>query len=374
MIFEVEKDLLLRAISTADSIISVKSVNHLLSLCLMNIRENKIEIVSTDKDIMLKTCINVNAKLHNEFSFLVNAKKLFSIIKEFPKGEVQINVDENYNINVKSKSLKGNYSLIGMAKGEFPEFPKIEEIVSFEFDQADLKDMIRKVSYAVATDNIKPVFCGVFFSVEDKGKLSAVATDARRLSLCSLPVDPTLQLKEGVIIPSKTIGEVNKLLTDNGKCVFSISSNMCCFEIGNTEIISRMIDGQFPNYKQVIPRDFSELIIIKRQHFIDTLRRIMVFTKEPFYKVLIKIEGEIMFISTESHDFGKAEEEVEIFSTNNSKFEFFLSANYLYDSFREMDCDEVEVKIQMNSSPIVITPKGKKDELSVVMPINIKND
>lgn len=368
MNFEVDKDVLLKSLITADSVISAKSANYILSLCLMNVFKDRLEIITTDNDIMLKTILEV--KSSKEFSFLVNGKKLVNIIKEFPKGDIQINVDENYSVGIISNSIKGNYNLVGKEKGEFPEFKKIEEILSFEIEQTDLKDLIRKVSYSVATDNIKPAFSGVFFTTEENAKLTAVATDAKRLSLFSLPVDSSLKLKEGIIIPKKTIGEVYKLLTDNGKCVFSIGLNMCSFEIENTQIISRLIDGQFPNYKQVIPREFGETVIVERQKFLDTIRRVIVFTKEPFYKVSFRLEGEVLFVCAESQEFGKAEEELHVTAVNNSKLEFFLSANYLYDSLREMDDEEIEIKILMPTSPIVVKPRGKKDELSVIMPIN----
>lgn len=372
MNFEVEKDLLLKSLIMADSIITAKSANYILSLCLINVTKNKLEIVTTDKDIMLKTAITVESA--NDFSFLVNGKKLANIIKEFPKGDVAVSVDENYSVSISSKSLKGNYTLVGMPKGDFPEFHKIDEVVSFEIEQTELREMIRKVVYSVANDNIKPAFCGIFFSTDESAKLTAVATDAKRLSMFSLPIDPSLKLKEGIIVPKKAIGEVYRVLSDSGKCVFSIGLNMCSVKIENTEIVSRLIDGQFPNYKQVIPREFSETIVIPREKFLDTIRRVMVFTKEPFYKVSFKLDGEVLFVSSESQEFGKAEEELPVMTTNNSKLEFVLSANYLYESLREMDEEEIEMKILMATSPIVIKPKNRKDELSVIMPIQMKNE
>lgn len=372
MKFEVDRDLLLKALTTADSIITSKSANYILSLCLMYVSKGKLEIITTDKDIMLKTSIDV--KSSKDFSFLINGKKFVNIIKEFPKGDVIVSVDENFSVCINSKSLKGNYTLVGMPKGEFPEFKKIDEVIAFEIEQIELKEMIRKVVYSVANDNIKPSFCGIFFTTDENAKLTAVATDAKRLSLFSLPIDSSLKLKEGIIVPKKAIGELYRILCEEGKCVFSIGLNMCSLKIENTEIVSRLIDGQFPNYKQVIPREFSETIIIQREKFIDTIRRMMVFTKEPFYKVSFKLNNEVLIVSSESHEYGKADEELSVTTTNNSTVEFILSANYLYESLREMDEDEIEIKILTATSPIVIKPKNKKNELSVIMPIQLKNE
>ncbi len=372
MNFYVEKDLLLKTLLTVDSTITVKSANYILSLSLFNVSKDKLEIVTTDKDIMMKSSIKVNAS--KQFSFLVNGKKLANIIKEFPKGDVTVCVDDNFSISISSKLLKGNYTLVGMPKGEFPEFIKIQESIAFDIDQIDFKEMIRKVAYSVANDNIKPAFCGIFFTMDENTKLTAVATDAKRLSLFSIPVDSSLKLKEGVIVPKKAIGEIYRLLSDSGKCVFSIGMNMCSVKIENTEIVSRLVDGQFPNYKQVIPREFTETIAINREKFLETIRRIMIFTKEPFYKVSFKLENDVLYIYSEYPEFGKAEEELSVITTNNSTMEFVLSANYLYESVREMDEEEIEMKILMPTSPIMIKPKKRKDELFIVMPVQSKNE
>ncbi len=367
MKFEIEKDSLLKALITADSVLSVKSANYILSLCLMCVSKGKLEIITTDKDMMLKTSIAVNAS--KDFSFLVNGKKLANIIKEFPKDYVSVTVDENFSVTISSKTIKGNYTLVGMEKGDFPEFKKIDEVIAIEIEQSELKEMIRKVVYSVANDNIKPAFCGIYFTTDEHAKLTAVSTDAKRLSLFSLPIDSSLKLKEGIIVPKKAIEEVYRVLGDRGKCVFSIGLNMCSFKVENNEIVSRLIDGQFPNYKQVIPREFSETILINREKFLDTIRRVMVFTKEPFFKVSFKLCGDVLLVSSETQEFGKAEEELSVTTTNNSTTEFILSANYLFESLREIDEEEIEMKLLVATSPILIKPKNRKDEISVIMPI-----
>lgn len=372
MNFSVDKDILLKSLLIADSIVSTKPTSHILSLCLFNVINGKLEIIATDKEIMIKTSVDIRHE--NDFSFLTNGKKLANIIREFPKGEISFELEENYSIMLKSKSIKGEYVLVGMPSDEFPEFKKIDEVVSFEMHQSEFKDMLRKVSYAMATDNIKPAFCGIYFVTEEVGKLTAVATDAKRLSLFTVQNQYFNELKEGVIVPNKAISEMMKILSNVGKCVFAIGTNMCSLEADSTIIISRLVDGVFPNYRQVIPRDFIETIVVDRRGLIETLKRVQIFASEPLYKVIFRSQNGVLKVFSETQDFGRAVEEINVVMMNDQDLQFALNSNHLYDSLKEIDDDEVEIKIMTVNSPIVICPKGKKEEMSVIMPIQIKSE
>lgn len=372
MKFEAEKDQLLKSITIADSIITSKNVNTILSNCLFNVSPDGINIISTDNEIGIKTFCA--AKSDGNFSFTVNGKRLASIIKEIPKGNVLIEIGENYSVNVKNKGLRGNYTLVGMQKGEFPDLPVFVEKNSIEMDQSALKDVIRKVAYAAATDSIKPSFCGVYFISEEKGSLTTVATDSKRLSLVSSQINSELKIEEGVIIPLKTVHEVSRLLSSQGKCSFSIGKNQCFFRIGETEIISRLVDGQFPNYKQVIPKEYKMKVVVEKSKLLEALRRVMIFTREPAYKILLYIHKEQMKIEAKTKELGEAEEEIRVTSSTDDKITIGLSAQYFIESIKEIDTDDVDLSITSNISPLMISPKGNKKDVSVIMPIQIKSD
>jgi DNA polymerase-3 subunit beta len=372
MKFEAEKDQLLKSITIADSIITSKNVNTVLSNCLFNVSTDGIEIISTDNEIGIKT--DCSAKADGNFSFTVNGKRLASIIKEIPKGDVIIEVGENFSVNVKNKGLRGNYSLVGMPRGEFPDLPSFVEKNSIEIEQSVLKDVIRKVAYAAATDSIKPSFCGVYFLSEEKGSLTSVATDSKRLSLVTIKINSEIQIDEGVIIPLKTINEVSRLLSSQGKCSFSIGKNQCFFRIGDTEVISRLVDGQFPNYKQVIPKEYKMKVVVEKSRLIEALRRVMIFTREPAYKIVLYIHGENMKIEAKTKELGEAEEEIRVNSNTDDKITIGLSAQYFHESIKEIDTEDVELSITSNISPLMISPKDSKKDVSVIMPIQIKTD
>ena len=190
----------------------------------------------------------------------------------------------------KSKDVKGNYTLIGLAADEFPEIPHFMEENSIEIEQGVLKEMIRKVIYAASSDTIKPVFNGIFFISNAKGSISAVSTDSRRLALITRNIKQDISFGDGIIIPLKTVHEVYRLLESTGTCRFSFNNNQCFFKIANTEIISRIVDGQFPNYRQVLPKEYMLEIEVETKKLFDSVKRAMIFTREPANKIIMNIQ------------------------------------------------------------------------------------
>jgi DNA polymerase-3 subunit beta len=372
MVFTVDKDLFLKNLIISDSAVSAKNSNTILSHCLFNIENNKLEISGTDNDISIKT--NMDVISDNSFSFTSNPKKMIQIIKELPKGELSFDVDDNFNIIIKSnlKEVKGKYKLPGTDKSDFPVIPKINVKEAFELEQSVFKDMIKNVSYAASTDVIKPSFNGVYFISEKKGFLSVVASDSRRLSICSRSFNENVEIKTGVIIPLKTINDLLKNL-GTGKCFILVKNNQCNFKIDNTEIITRVIDGQFPNYKQVIPVDYIKKVYVKKDSLIESLRRVMVFTKEPSYKVYLHFLDDKIKIEAKTVDIGEGFEEISIESNNKENISLGINSQYLLDSVKDIDFDIIEIGITGVMSPLCI--KNEKDEFTtaVIMPIQIKS-
>lgn len=372
MKIEVDKEMLLRGISIADSIISSRTLSTILANCLFIVSEYNIEIISTDNEIGIKT--RVPAKSDTAGSFTVNGKKLISILKEMPKGDVILEVDNSFLVHVMSKGVKGNYKLFGTSRGDFPDVPGFDDDKSIEVDQQMFKDVIRKVIYAAATDLIKPAFNGVYFISEEYGKLSAVATDSKRLALYTFPINVEMKIEEGTIIPLKTIHEISRLLTSTGNCRFYIGQTQCFFRIGDTMIVSRVVDGQFPNYKQVIPKEHKMNAVVDTGKLVESLRRVMIFTREPSYKVILKFSNDKLKIEARTQDIGEAEEELSISLHCEEEIIIGISGQYLFDAVKEIDSDHVVLGITSQISPVVVRPEGDDMHLSVIMPIQIRSD
>ncbi len=372
MRIEVDRDNILRAIGIADTVVSSKNINTILSNCLFNVSKDHIEIASTDNEIGIRT--SVEAISDSSLSFTVNGKRFAGILKELPKGTVIAEIDSSYYVSVISKELKGQYRLVGTAKGEFPDIPHFDDEQAVEVDQGVFRDAIRKVVYAAATDLVKPSFNGVYFVSEDFGTINAVATDSKRLSVVTIPVDKSVKLDEGVIIPLKTVHEVMRLLGNYGTCRFYLGKTQCFFRIGETELVSRVVDGQFPNYRQVIPHENKMNAVVPLKPLLEALKRVIVFTKEPSFKTVLHFSRETLKIEAKTQDLGEAEEEIAIEMDNDDSITVGMSAQFLIDAIKELGDDEITLGLTSQLSPVVITPSKSKDCKSVIMPIQIKSE
>ncbi len=373
MVIKIDKESLLKSINIADSIISSKNINTILANCLFNISKNTIELISTDNEIAIRT--KVEAQSDKEITFAANGKKFSSILKELPNDELSVTVNESLSINItsKSKDVKGHYTLIGLAADEFPEIPHFVEENSIEIDQGILKEMIRKVIYAALNDTIKPVFNGIFFISDTKGNMTAVSTDSRRLALISRTIQKDISFGDGIIIPLKTVNEVYRLLETSGTCKFSYNNNQCFFKIGNTEVISRIVDGQFPNYKQVLPKEHMLEIEVETKKLFDSVKRAMIFTREPANKIIFNISNNKIVIQASTPELGEAEEEISVKSNKNEKISIGINAQFLIEALKEVDSENIKCGITGQMSPVTITPLNDGNYISIIMPIQIKS-
>lgn len=368
----VDKDVLQKSVSIADAIVSSKSVNTVLSNCLFNISKDQIVIISTDNEIAIRTSLDTVAD--ENMSFAVSGKRFAGILKELPRGEVEIIIDRSFMIDIKTKGgLKAHYTLVGASGEDFPEIPVFADEGACEISQTIFKDMFKKVSHAAALDTIKPVFNGIYLMADGPGKLVAVATDSRRLSMISRKIDNGMDLSEGIIIPLKTASELTRLMGSGGVCQFSLLENQCFFRIGETEVISRIVDGQFPNFKQVIPKEQKINVIVETKKLVDSLRRAMVFTREPANKVILNFNKDILVIESKTPDLGESEEEISIESDAKDTLSIGINALFLMDTLREIDSDSVYIGMTSQMSPVTLHPEGDPDFLSVIMPIQIKS-
>jgi DNA polymerase-3 subunit beta len=370
----VNKEIFLKAINTTDSVVSSKNINTILSNCLFNINKNKIEIIATDNEIAIKT--QIDASTDEEVSFTTNGKYLYNVIKELPDEDITLTIDQSadksFIINIKSLGVKGNYKFNATDSAEFPQIPAINNQNSIIIEQAVFKDMIKKVIYAAATDTIKPVFNSIYIVSEKPGTITAVATDSRRLSMVTREINSESFIGEGIIIPLKTVNEVSKLLTSSGTCTISYNSKQCYFKINETEIISRVIDGQFPNYKQIIPKEYSHKTTIETSKLINAIKRTSIFTREPANKIVMTFDDNVLSIEANTAEFGQAEEELNIESNNKEKIFLGINAHFLHDTLKQIDSPGFSCGITGQMSPITIIPEKDDNFISIIMPTQIK--
>jgi len=372
MKINIDRDSLLKSVMIADNIVSSKNVNTILSNCLFNVMENQIEIVSTDNEMVLK--IKIEAVSEGNVSFTANGKKFSSILRELPNDEIVIDINDMMLLGIRtaSKDVRGRYSLVGTTTENYPEIPVFEEKNMIEINQSVFKEIIKKVIYAASHDTLKTIFNGVLISIEN-GNITAVASDSRRLSMITKKLDDENDISGSFIMPLKTVSELLHLLDSTGRCSFSFNERQCFFKIGNTEIISRVVDGVFPDYKNVIPSDHSMEVIVETRKFIDSVRRVMIFTKEPTNKIVCKFNANLLLIETSTPDLGEAEEELDIDNSSSDTMTIGINSQFLLDSLKEIDTFSVKCGLSGQMSPVTLLPDDDNSYVSVVMPIQIKS-
>ena len=367
------RDILVKAINIAESVISARNINTALSNCLFKIGRDEIEVIATDNEVAIRT--RLEAVSDSEGAFTANGKKLSSILKELPNDEVILSVNNTYGVDIRSKSkdVKGHYNLIGISAEDYPEVPVFHEDNSHEIDQAVLKEMIRKVMYAASTDTIKPVFNGIYMVSDIKGTLSLVATDSRRLSLINRSLENAIDMEGGVILPLKTVSEIYRQLGSSGRCRFSLDDRQFFIRIDSTEIISRVVDGHFPNYRQVIPLENNIEAVIETRKFIDSVKRAMIFTREPVNKVVLTFKKNSLVIEANTPELGQAEEELEIESTSDETLSLGINAGFLLECLKEIDSFSIKCGLTGQMSPVTLKPEDDSNYVSVIMPIQIRS-
>lgn len=370
------KEMLLKAITTADAIVSSKSINTILGNCLFNVINDNMEIVSTDNEMVIKTKLDIISD--TSISFTANGKKFADLLKTLKGNDVVIEADTEKElslINIHDKDIKGKFSLVVTSGDDYPAIPDFNEKQLIEIEQNLLKDMIKKVVYAASHDTIKPIFNGVFFNIENENELTTVATDSRRLSMITRKLDaiPNLNTKS-FILPLKTVSEVLRILGSTGNCKFAFNNKQCFFNIGDTEIISRVVEGQFPNYKHVIPPEHIIDTVIETEKLMNTVKRVMIFTREPVNKLVCMFDNSNLAIEADTPDLGTGAEEIEINSVSGGSLKIGVNAQFLLECLREIDSPNVKCGLTGNMSPITFSPENDDTYVSVVMPIQIKVD
>jgi DNA polymerase-3 subunit beta len=374
MKINIDREMLLKAVITADSIVSSKNVNTILSNCLFNVSKDQIEIISTDNEIAIRT--KIDAVSDGSISFTANGKKFSSFLKELPNDEIVLDINDSLIIELrtKSKEVKGHYTLIGTSTEEYPAIPSFDEKDAIELDQPVLREMIKKVVYAASHDTIKPVFNGIFLVSEKNREMTVVSTDSRRLSMITRIMESNdIKMENGFIIPLKTVNEIFRLLESAGRCRFSYNRNQCFFRIGNTEIISRVVDGQFPNYKHVIPSDHIMDVVIETQKLLKLVKRVIIFTREPANKIICHFKKDTLVIEASTPELGEAREEIDIENSSSESITIGINAQFFIDCLKEIDSYSIRCGITGQMSPVTITPEDDSNYVSVIMPIQIKS-
>jgi DNA polymerase III subunit beta len=368
MKLSISKEQMIQGLQAVQNIVSTRTTLPVLSNVLLRADAGRLNLTGTDLDVTISSA--VEATVERPGAVTLPAKKLLGIVKELPTPQIELEVDEKNVCRIVAGS--SYYKINGLAAEEFPAFPKFAENRTITMPQDKLKGLLRKTSFAISTDESRFVLNGIFFSLKEH-KVTLVATDGRRLALAEEEVDIPESSHGECIVPSKAINELNRLLGTQNAVEVKIADNQIGFTLTNdkglaTIIISKLIDGNYPNYRQVIPAEAKERITLVREELLQALRRAEIMTSEKSNSVKLTFTKNRLEISANTPEVGEARESIAI-NYKGPDMAIAFNPIYMMDPLRNLDNDEVYLELIDELSPGVIKINGPF--LYVLMPMRM---
>lgn len=367
MRFTCDRDAILKEISVAQEIISSRNALSILSNVFLNAADSTLTIRATDLKVSFETRIPVDVTEGG--STTVFCDKLSGILKNLPQGEIEFIDDvDTEQFVIKPRFKKINFRLKSIAADKFPELQHADEQILFALPQETLMEMISQTIFAVSDDETRYFMNGVYLEHVDD-QLIMVATDGRRLSHVSKNITGVTTPFPGVIVPPKVLTLVRKLASGEGTVRIAVTEKTVFFDLDNQKLSSSLIEGQFPNYKRVIPDHQDHMIRVDRTELQDALKRVSLLV-EKSRRIYITITENQLVLTSEESEIGKATEEI---TCEYNGPETTLALNYLYlsEPLRVIETDHLTMQFTESNKAITINPEPVSDYFHIVMPMQL---
>jgi DNA polymerase-3 subunit beta len=317
---------------------------------------------------------SVPAEVVDKGSITINAKKLSDIVRELPEASVDLEIDDSHKMVLACQ--KSVFKIHGLPKDDFPILPDVKKDRVFKVKGSLIQEMIHKTIFAVSTDETRYVLNGVYFQAEGP-KLRMVATDGHRLAFIQKKLEGKAEDKCNVIIPTKTLNELSKAVSDAGKgkedevtVEIMATENQIKFVVDGVEIVSRLIEGQFPNYEQVIPKDSDKKLEAPTADLAAATRRVAILTSEKSNSIRYHAKAGKLTISSKTPDMGEAREELDV-NYKGEEISIAYNAKYVLDVLKNVGTEAISIELTQPLSPGILRPKGDADYLCVIMPMRV---
>jgi len=352
MKFKVEKNVLLNAIQTVQNIVSTKSALPILSNILIEAQTNEISLTATDLDIGI-TCV-IPGDIQEPGALTIPAKRFSDIIKEFPVDIVNVTAKKNNLMIIDAEMCQ--FKIMGLGKEEFPKLPEFKDKKVIKIGQGNLKQMLSLTSFAVSLDETRYILNGTLFRI-NKGVLTLVSTDGKRLAIAEQKLSAGADVELQIIVPIKTIHELNRNLKDDGELSLVVGSNQALFDLGKVVVISRLIEGEFPDYKQVVPAVSETKMKVERTQFLLAIRRAALLATPDYQGVKFEVFKNKLVISKSTPDVGESREELVVEYTGK---ELVIGFNpvYLIDILKNLHEEMIGLELTDSEKPGVIRISG----------------
>ena len=375
MEFKANSSDLLKALSHIHGIVEIRHTLPILSNVILEADDNQLSLSSTNLDIYCADKINAEVKHPGKIS--VPAITFFEIIKRLPAGsDVLMSMSEEENeINLKCGRSKFNLSTL--KTDDFPIISDVDLSTNFVMSAEELIRMIDKTKFAISNEETRYYLNGVFLHKAERNSipfLRAVATDGHRLAQYDIPLPQGAEEMTGIIIPKKTIFELRKILDDaEGDISISLNENKIRFMFSRLKIISKVIDGTFPDYTKVIPQNNNKSFQTNNNNLknaIDRVSAVAVNEETKSKAIKLTVENNRLYLSVESQSKGSANEEIDI-NYSKDKVEIGFNSRYIIDICNEVDGEEIDINLLDSVSPAIILDNTDENLFFVLMPMRI---
>ncbi|KAF0145367.1 MAG: DNA polymerase III subunit beta [Nitrospirae bacterium] len=367
MKLSVSKEELQEKLSNIQNIVEKRNTMPVLSHFLLDAGKKKSYIIATDLETAIKEPLDI--KVEKEGKLCIPARKMFEIVREVD-GDITMESEDGQWLKVRAGMSK--FKLACLSAAEFPAWPGMENVEEMQMDTKNLVEMIEKSLYAAGESDTRYTLNGLLFHArQGSGEINVIGTDGHRLACISRKIDTPLKEEKKVIVPRKAAAEVRKFLDrDIDKLTIVIGKSHVMFKIEDVQFLTRLIEGTYPNYEQVIPSGNEKKIVINKEAFVKALRRVSVMSREKSNAIKADFADGSLAVSASNPDLGEAKDEVKI-EYKGEPLSLGFNAKYLLDALNAMSGDRIVFELQDPLSPTLLKEEGNDNYKCVIMPMRV---
>jgi DNA polymerase-3 subunit beta len=374
MKFKINQDHFSNGLQQDLNVVASRSTMPILSNVLIEAEEGHISLTTTNLDLGIRC--RIKAEVSETGNITLPVRKLATIVKELPVNEVFLETSENNQAKITSGGSL--FKIMGISSEEFPPLPSFENRKVYELSQDEIVNMLKSVSYAQSTDENRYILNGVYFNFADE-KLTLVATDGRRLGLTGLELEVSEENAGSLILPAKTVAELERLMGKGEKVNIAFNDRQAAFEIGLDEagesglvdhlyLVSKVVEGNYPNYRQVIPKETEHRVKIERELMLECVHRAALVTSDKSNSVKIKVSKNLLEITGQSTEYGESHESMAI-AYDGPEVQVAFNPQFLMEPLKALTKDEVFFEFKDELSPGLF--KTLDNFICVIMPLRL---
>jgi DNA polymerase-3 subunit beta len=369
MKFTIDRSSFLKPLGHIYSVVERRNTIPILSNVLIESDASKVSFTATDMDMDIVE--TVGCIVSSQGKLTVSAHTLYDIVRKLPDGsEIQI---ELIDLNVEVSAGKSRFILPTLPVDDYPIMTEIEKGNEFSLEAVDLANLIDNTKFAISSEETRYYLNGIYLHVPDikSDKLRAVATDGHRLAQAEVPIPKGAENMPGVILPRKAVGEVRKLIdSTDGLVTIIISKTKAKFIFPTSILTTKLIDGSFPDYQRVVPKENLNKLLVSNSHFSKAIDRVSTVSMEKSRAVKLSLSNNVLLLQVNSHDLGNASEELDVHYTSDP-IDIGFNARYLLDISGQIQGKDIELSLSDSASPALITDPDQEGVIFVLMPMRV---